>query len=288
MVTESVGCMREKKDAGQYFAKILTADSLFHVRHGAAHFERRRLEVILYILACIVSFIPLIALYLWIRNGSSKEDVCRKRCDKALLQGFLCGFPVILGSFVTSLLLGLTGLRESNPLLYQALYKFIVLALVEEAVKYLGFRRVMKKNVGPYSWLDMTVLMSAVGIGFGMMESLMYCIGESIPVVLIRGISMAHAGYGFLVGYFYGKGAKESNPATKWLGLVPAWLMHGMYDFSLSNEFLAINDNLAIVPFILMFVEIVLAIMLAVFVKKAQKKEVYTQVCQGDVSSDTL
>ena len=31
MVTESVGCMREKKDAGQYFAKTLTADWLLPV-----------------------------------------------------------------------------------------------------------------------------------------------------------------------------------------------------------------------------------------------------------------
>lgn len=53
------------------------------------------------------------------------------------------------------------GLRNSNPLLYELLYKFIVFALVEETAKYLMFKRVMQKNPGPYSWLDMAVLMAA-------------------------------------------------------------------------------------------------------------------------------
>ena len=237
--------------------------------------------MILYILACIVSFIPCIVLYLWMRNGSSKEEVYRKRCDKALRQGFLTIFPVMLGSAVTSLLINLSGLRNSNPLLYELLYKFIVFALVEETAKYLMFKRVMQKNPGPYSRLDMAVLMAAVGTGFGMIESVVICISESIPVVLIRGISFAHVGYGFLVGYYYGKGVRNGNPSTKWIGLVIAWLLHGMYDFSLSEEFLALNDNLVIVPFILVFAEIALAIALAVFVKRAPKKAEYTEVLIG-------
>ena len=233
--------------------------------------------MILYILACIACFIPFSALYFWIRNGSRKEETYRKRCDKALLQGVLCIFPVALGSFVTSLLLRLSGLKDANILLYEFLYKFIVLALVEEAAKFWGLHRVMKKNDGPYSWLDMTVLMSAVGIGFGMIESLVYCINESIPVILVRGISMAHAGYGLVTGYYYGKGVKTGRAWLKWFGFAASWLMHGMYDFSLSQEFLAINDNLVIVPLLLAVSEVVLAIVLAIFVKKAVKNDTYTE-----------
>ncbi len=233
--------------------------------------------MILLILAALVSFIPFIGVYLWLRNGVSKEEGHRKICDKALTGGFMSVFPVILLSAIFSIIIGLTGVRGSNPLLYQALYNYIVLALSEEIVKFWMSTRVMKKNEYPYSWLDVTIVFIIVGIGFGLLESVVYAVGASIPVVLIRGICVPHAGYGFIVGYFYGKGLKTGNPVIKWLGFAIAWLVHGLYDFSLSEEFLALNDNLAIVPLSLAIIDIALAIILVVFTRKARNNEKYTQ-----------
>lgn len=113
---------------------------------------------------------------------------------------------------------------------------FNVLAFAEELVKYLTFRRTLEKTDYKVSWVDVAVLMTIVGIGFDLIESLVYAIGASVPVVLVRGICVPHAGYGFLVGYFYSKGVKEGNPTTKWMGFALAWLMHGLYDFSLSKS----------------------------------------------------
>ena len=103
-------------------------------------------------------------------------------------------------------------------------------------MKYLTFRRTLEKTDYKVSWVDVAVLMTIVGIGFDLIESLVYAIGASVPVVLVRGICVPHAGYGFLVGYFYSKGVKEGNPTTKWMGFALAWLMHGLYDFSLSKS----------------------------------------------------
>lgn len=233
--------------------------------------------MILYILACLVSFIPLTALFLWLRSYVKKDEEYKKLCNRFLLRGFLCIFPVILLSGVSYILLRLTRLHISFPLLYEALYTFIVLALMEEIAKYLFFRQELKKHEYPYSWLDVTALMTIIGIGFSLIESIIYAIGASIPVVLIRGICLPHAGYGFVVGYFYGKSVKSGRPACQWIGFVIAWLLHGMYDFSLSEEFLALNENLAIIPFILAFVEIVLVVIQIVFTVRARKRELYTQ-----------
>ena len=104
--------------------------------------------------------------------------------------------------------------------------------------------------------------MTIIGLGFGMLESVLYAIGATVPVVLIRGICVPHAGYGFLVGYFYGKGSKADKSALKWMGFLLAWLMHGLYDFSLSQEFIALNDNLAIVALLLAVLDIVLVLCL--------------------------
>ena len=174
-------------------------------------------------------------------------------------------------------MLRLTGLKDMNPFLYEAIYTFAVLALSEELVKYYTFRRVLKTNEYPYSWVDVAVLMTVVGIGFGMIESVIYAVGASVPVVLIRGICVPHAGLGFIVGYFYGKGVKTGNAVTKWMGLFLAWLNHGLYDFSLSEEFLAVNDNLVFVPLLLAVFDIVLVFLLIRFVVKAGKRPEYTE-----------
>ena len=233
--------------------------------------------MVLFLLACLVSFLPFIALFLWFRNHIKREAAFQKLCDKALLWGFFCVIPVVLLSGISHLVLSLTGVKNTNPLLYDALYKFIVLALAEEVVKYLMFRRVLHKTDVPYSWLDATVLMTIVGIGFGWIESVTYAFGATIPVVLVRGICVPHAGYGFLIGYFYDKGVKTGKSVEKWIGFALAWLLHGLYDFSLSERFLALNDNLAFVPFLLALLDIILVILLIVFVQKAKKRERYTE-----------
>ena len=52
--------------------------------------------MLVFLLACVVSFVPSVALYLWLRNGLSGEEAYRKLCDRTLLQGALCTLPVIL------------------------------------------------------------------------------------------------------------------------------------------------------------------------------------------------
>ena len=47
------------------------------------------------------------------------------------------------------------------------IYTFIVLALAEEIVKFLTFRKVLKDSDYPFSWLDLTITMVVVSIGFG-------------------------------------------------------------------------------------------------------------------------
>ncbi len=231
--------------------------------------------MIVFLLACVVSFVPSVSLFLWLRNHLKKEEAYKKLCTQTLWKGALCILPVFLLSACSYLILRLTGLHNTSPLLYQALYTIIVLALMEEVAKYWAFRRVLKKTDYAYSWLDTAVLMTIIGLGFGMLESVLYAIGATVPVVLIRGICVPHAGYGFLTGYFYGKGSKDNKPALKWMGFLLSWLMHGLYDFSLSQEFIALNDNLAIVALLLAVLDIVLVLLLIRFARKAKTQALY-------------
>ena len=102
-----------------------------------------------FLLACVVSFVPSVSLFLLLRNRLKEEDAYKKLCSQTLWQGAKCTLPVILLSGCSYIILRLTGLHNTNPLLYQALYKFIVLALMEEAAKYWGFKRTLKKTDYP-------------------------------------------------------------------------------------------------------------------------------------------
>ena len=233
--------------------------------------------MLILILTLVVSLIPIVVILLLLRNKGVRDDALRKICDKAFLTGLFSIIPIIFLSGITNILVNLMGFRENNPLLYQALYTFLVLALAEEIVKFLMSKRVIKKNDYPYSWMDVTIIVTIVAIGFSLIESLTYAIGASVPVLLARGISLPHVGYGFLVGYFYGKSKKTGNPIHFWIGFILAWLQHGLYDFSLSEEFLALNEYLVFVPFILIVIDIALAVTLVVFALKGKNKEKYTE-----------
>ena len=238
----------------------------------------------MFVLVCLVSFLPFILLFLWLRRQKKEDEAYQKLCGSALKQGIISVLPIILFSALSHIVVRLTGFHESNPLLYQALYTFIVLALVEEIMKYRAFRKVWKKTDYPCSWLDVVCLCTIAAIGFGLIESVIYAIGASIPVVLVRGICVPHVGYGFLVGYFYGKGCRSGRSGEKWTGFGLAWLLHGLYDFSLSEEFIALNDNLVMVALLLALAEIVLVIILIRFVRKARKNEIFLEPLREEES----
>ena len=195
------------------------------------------------IIAVVVSFIPYTLLFLWLRGIRKEDPEYRKLCVRALGYGALSTLVVV------------------------------VFSAVREIAKYLFFRRLLRKNDYPYALMDMAVLMTIVGIGFGALEAVVYAIGASVPVVLVRGICLPHAGYGFVVGYFCGKGKEIGKPYYKWIGFLISWMMHGLYDFSLSEELIAYNDNLVFIPLLLAVLDIVLVILLIVFIKKTKKRE---------------
>ncbi len=234
--------------------------------------------------ACMV---PSIILFFWMRNRINQDSMNRQLYNKALLRGILCVFPVLLASGLTYITLRLAKIEEANALLYQFLYKFLVLAFAEEMVKGLMLEGLLKKNkAASLSWLDIICLMTAIGIGFQIIESLAYTFDGNIGVLVVRGITLGHAGYGFIMGYFFGKGMKYGKKSDYALGFLIPWFLHGLYDFSLSEELLSINDNFVFLPVSLAFMDLVVIIVCIVFVYRSRKKEVYTEKMPAAISAE--
>lgn len=228
------------------------------------------------VLAFIVSLLPAAALVIWFFRYA-KTDAEKQVYKKALIAGLICVFPVLLTSMIFNILIALTGLKASHPIVYLALYKMGVLALAEELVKFYVFRRGLVKNPFPHSRLSIMICMILVGLGFEVIESIPYAIGAGVPVMLIRGITAMHIVFAFVMGFFYTKGLVTGKKINYVLCFVIPWLWHALYDFTLSDELMAINDNIAVVPVALALLSLILFIYMVFFLRKAMKNPAYTE-----------
>lgn len=233
--------------------------------------------------AFLISQIPAVAMYFWLKNGMRKpeDEEYKNTCRKALLNGFLSTVFVVLCSGTLAILLSLLGLKDGSSFLASLLHDFLVLAFSEELMKSLMFRKVLKKTTYAYTWQDMIIFMVLVSIGFQILESVIYALGTNAGQILIRGILLMHGGYGFIEGWFYGKAAYTGKKHYAVIGFVIAWLLHGAFDFGLSPEFEALGDWSAILSVTLAFVGFVTFIVMILFFAKKNKKQQYLESLQN-------
>lgn len=228
----------------------------------------------LLVAAFLVSLVPSISIFLWLR-GIQGDAEFKGIGNKALLQGALSIFPVLGCSLVFAIIerlltsLGLAGLPKA------AFHTFIVLALAEELCKCFMFHRLLAKFRRAWSWLDYIILMTFVGIGFGLAEDIPYAIGAGPIVMIVRGVTCMHGGYGFIMGYLLGKAKKTDSKALAVASVAVPWLLHGAYDFGLSNEFIALGDWAGILSVSLAVLALVTLIVLVVFFIRHKDDERY-------------
>lgn len=234
--------------------------------------------MLLSILFFLLSIIPSVLIFIWLRNRQKENILYRKKCTYSFVSGLISVLPILLLSailYVLSAVLKLTILKDVNILVYQAIYKFIVLAFAEEIIKYLAFRIVLKRNPYVYSWADVVAFMVIIGTAFGLIEDIPYAIGASPIIMLVRGFTMGHVGYGFIMGWFYGKRLHTGKKRYGVFALLVPWLIHGLYDFSLTPELMEISDNFAFLGVSLALLDIVLVILMVRFFVRSKKQERY-------------
>ena len=232
--------------------------------------------ILIIIVALIIGLIPPIILYKWILK-KSKDDKFKEICKKSFRSGIIAVFPVLLTSIALLLIGRLTGLQNTNPILYQFYYTVIVLAFAEELVKFLVFKYILKKNDYKYSWFDLTILMTLVGLGFECIETVVLAFSSNIIIMIIRGISLGHAGYGFIMGWFYGKMEKTGKNIYGVLSFLIPLILHGLYDFGLSPELIEVNENFAVMPVLLEVVSLVCVVLIIRFIRKRQDADIYRE-----------
>ena len=73
------------------------------------------------------------------------------------------------------------------------------------------------------------------------------------------------------MGWFYGKKLYTGKKGWGVIAFLLPWLMHGIYDFSLTPELLELNDNLMFIALTIALIDIVLLILMIRFFVRARK-----------------
>lgn len=138
---------------------------------------------------------------------------------------------------------------------------FILIGLVEELLKYLFTKIVMRKKGVVNTWMDALLCFAITAVSFQMIEDVQFSSG-SILTVIFRALSPFHFTFAVIMGYFYGLGKVRGNGLYTIAAIVVPAFIHTMYDFSInllnrSDQFF----GLTLVMLILMFILTVIMIL---------------------------
>ena len=135
-----------------------------------------------------------------------------------------------------------------SSLIYVIIENFLVVALIEEVVKFFVLERCTWDNPAFDYEFDGIVYAICSGMGFAIAENIMYVFQYGFETGIVRALTAipAHAVFAIFMGHYYGA-AKTSlyfgdtflyKKNRKFALLVPT-LLHGVYDFVVSVEFIA-------------------------------------------------
>ena len=226
-------------------------------------------------IAFLTALLPSLLMYMWIRKRYSDKPGYSDSCKSAFIGGFTVTVPVVLLDIVLVLIGYFTHLSDISEVLWEFYRTFLMFAFAEELWKFVCFKGILKKTKCEYSWYDVTAFMTLVGLGFEVIESIVLCFTMSPIQSIVRGITMMHGVFGFIMGYFYGKGLYTGKKINYVLSFLIPYLYHAIYDFTLSSSLDSI-DWIAIIPVTLAMLSVVLLIGMFVFFVKARKNEKYT------------
>ncbi len=228
-----------------------------------------------YILLFFFGLIPsIIWLLFYLRKDKHPES--NKKIIKVFFFGMLIAIPTAL--IELGVLDGMGIIKNlpiftSNPILFLALKYFLVVALLEELMKYL----IVKKEVFSAPELDEPVdvmlYMIICALGFAAVENILTLIPpkETIEVLgtiwtRFIGSTLLHTLCSGMLGYFLALSFFETKKRIRLtsIGLILAITLHGLYDLSIMTE----GSLNVLGPMIIL---IVLAIFVSFGFKKVKK-----------------
>lgn len=187
-------------------------------------------------MAYILALVPGILIVGFLKQRKLVEKTSVKHYRRLFILGAL---SIIFAIFLESL--GEDSLLlyiSKDSLIYAYLNNFLVTAFSEELGKFivmLGIIKLIQREDEVFGCLAGIY----VGLGFGIIENLMYALDEDVTVMILRAIFSVpgHALYGLYMGYFLWLATKKGKAlyGTFFAFFLPV-IQHGIYDFCLDQE----------------------------------------------------
>lgn len=169
-----------------------------------------------------------IALYIYLKDKHEREPV------GLLIKSFFFGMLSVVVTLMIDIPLEKYLNIDKQDLAQEAVYAFLIVALVEEASKYLFVRGVLFRNPNFNEPFDGIVYSVMVSMGFATLENIMYVVDGGYGVAIMRMFTAvpAHAAFAVLMGYYLGLSKFVHHKSHYgWYGLGIATLFHGAYDY---------------------------------------------------------
>lgn len=153
---------------------------------------------------------------------------------KLVLKTFLFGaISVVPAALIERRFVGNLGPQSSLGTIF--LLTFGVIATAEEFSKFAAIRLGVGKTEAIDSDVDGVVYGVSAGLGFAMLENILYINSFGINVAPVRAVfsNLAHALFTGLLGCYYAHSLLWDRPIEVYKGLFWAIFLHGLYDFIL-------------------------------------------------------
>ena len=151
-----------------------------------------------FLIVILLAVLPAVLLMLYVYKYDTYEKEPVRLLFQLILLGVLAAFLSMILESIGQKILSLAPLDSSDPR-YIILFAFLVVALVEEGMKYLLMhRRVWKLKDFDYRF-DGIVYAVFASLGFAAMENIMYVMGFGLSVVLSRALLAIPAHMSFSV-----------------------------------------------------------------------------------------
>lgn len=152
-----------------------------------------------------------------------------------LAGSFLLGMLIVLPLFEIQRYFYEIGWSHAETVGMALFSAFVVVSLSEETFKFLALRIYPYRQRFFNEPIDGVVYATMIGMGFAMLENILYAFQYELSTTLIRAVTAvpAHASFAAIMGYYVGKArfAQRGKLRKLLLGWGIPTGIHGLYDF---------------------------------------------------------
>ncbi|UCD20128.1 MAG: PrsW family intramembrane metalloprotease [candidate division WOR-3 bacterium] len=214
------------------------------------------------VLSLLIALAPGLFLIWYFNHRDKYEPEPKKKIVIIFAIGALMVVPAAIGERLLANLFG----TFSTGIVYTAMLSFLIIAPIEELLKFVAVRKWIYRSVEFDEVMDGIVYTVSASLGFATFENVLYVFSLGPVAGIVRAFLAVpgHALFGAIMGYYIGLAKfnpeKESRLIAR--GVLYAILCHGLYDF------LALLQN-SFSSFVILLL-VVLSLWIRIKLKKAE------------------